>query len=47
MRNLNDISALWFFVMLYGASGFSNRLRIMIGDNNQYFVQVFSRREYN
>ncbi|XP_043789291.1 amine oxidase [flavin-containing] A-like [Apis laboriosa] len=39
MRNLNDISALWFFVMLYGASGFSNRLRIMLGDNNQYFVQ--------
>ncbi|XP_017756687.1 PREDICTED: probable flavin-containing monoamine oxidase A [Eufriesea mexicana] len=38
MRNLNDISALWFLVMLNGSSGLINRLKIMIGDTNRYFV---------
>ncbi|XP_068979968.1 amine oxidase [flavin-containing] A-like [Bombus flavifrons] len=39
VRDLNNVSALWFFVMLNGASGFLNRLKIMIGDSNRYFVQ--------
>ncbi|XP_043257643.1 amine oxidase [flavin-containing] A-like [Colletes gigas] len=39
MRNLNNVSALWMLVMLNGASGILNRLKITIGDNNRYFVQ--------
>ncbi|XP_017792591.1 PREDICTED: amine oxidase [flavin-containing] B-like [Habropoda laboriosa] len=39
IRNLNDVSALWFLVILNGASGLYNRLKVMIGDSNRYFVQ--------
>ncbi|CAL7951357.1 unnamed protein product [Xylocopa violacea] len=38
MRNLRNISVLWFFVMLHGASGLLNRLKAMIGDGNRYFI---------
>ncbi|XP_029050128.2 amine oxidase [flavin-containing] A-like [Osmia bicornis bicornis] len=39
MRNLNDISVLWLLSVLNGALGLFNRLRIMFGDNNRYFIQ--------
>ncbi|CAK9833767.1 Amine oxidase [flavin-containing] A [Anthophora retusa] len=39
IRNLNNVSALWFLVLLNGASGLFNRLKVMIGDSNRYFVQ--------
>ncbi|XP_076163917.1 amine oxidase [flavin-containing] A-like [Ptiloglossa arizonensis] len=39
MRNLNNVSALWLLVMLNGASGLLNRLKVTTGDSNQYFVE--------
>ncbi|XP_076221856.1 amine oxidase [flavin-containing] A-like [Nomia melanderi] len=38
-RGLKNISSLWLLVMLNGSSGFFNRLRFTIGDENRYFIQ--------
>ncbi|KAI4500687.1 hypothetical protein M0802_004279 [Mischocyttarus mexicanus] len=39
MRDLRKLSALWMLVMLNGAGGLINRLKVTMGDDNRYFVQ--------
>ncbi|XP_011495939.1 PREDICTED: amine oxidase [flavin-containing] A-like [Ceratosolen solmsi marchali] len=39
IAQLKNISALWYIVMLNGAGGFIQRLRVTLGDSNRYFIQ--------
>ncbi|KAL2740245.1 amine oxidase flavin-containing B-like isoform X1 [Vespula squamosa] len=39
MRDLRKLSALWMLIMLNGAGGLLDRLKVTMGDENRYFVQ--------